>query len=67
MAVYRHGAQGLLDGASKGLLESEFGTSDEDEVMTKILERGEYQTSIVCSPVPCDLVTGLVGDANMPL
>jgi len=47
----RHGAQGLLDGASKGLLESEFGTSNEDDVMVKILERGEYQTSVVCSPL----------------
>ncbi|ODM22560.1 hypothetical protein SI65_00148 [Aspergillus cristatus] len=43
---HRHGAQGLLDGASKGLLESEFGTSNEDDVMVKILERGEYQTSV---------------------
>lgn len=39
----------MLDGASKGLLESEFGTSNEDDVMVKILERGEYQTSVVCS------------------
>lgn len=43
--THRHGAQGLLDGASKGTLESEFGTSNEDECMIKILERGDYQTS----------------------
>lgn len=54
--MYRHGAQGLLDGASKGLLESEFGTSNEDEVMVKILERGEYQTSVVCSPSPPSII-----------
>lgn len=46
---HRHGAQGLLDGASKGTLESEFGTSNEDECMIKILERGDYQTSTVSS------------------
>lgn len=48
MCDRRHGAQGLLDGASKGTLESEFGTHKEDDVMVKILERGEYQTSTVC-------------------
>lgn len=63
MCDCRHGAQGLLDGASKGTLESEFGTHNEDDVMVKILERGEYQTSAVCllSPPPpgsCQLWSG---------
>lgn len=45
----RHGAQGVLDGASKGTLQSEFGTTNEDECITKILEKGEYQVTPVCS------------------
>lgn len=49
--MYRHGAQGVLDGASKALLENEFGTSKDDVCMTKILERGEYQTSSVRLPI----------------
>lgn len=36
----RHGAQGVLDSASKATLENEFGTHNEDECMTKILEMG---------------------------
>lgn len=36
----RHGNQGILDGASKGALESEFGTSNDDEVVKQILEKG---------------------------
>ncbi|KAI9932670.1 hypothetical protein ASPWEDRAFT_195148 [Aspergillus wentii DTO 134E9] len=43
--THKHGTQGILDGASKGLLETEFGTSDEDEIMKQILEKGEYQAS----------------------
>ncbi|KAL9132231.1 MAG: hypothetical protein Q9217_000035 [Psora testacea] len=39
----RHGAQNAYDGASKQLLENEFGTSDEDECMKKILEGGTLQ------------------------
>ncbi|KJX94629.1 shwachman-bodian-diamond syndrome protein [Zymoseptoria brevis] len=35
-----HGNQGILDGASKGSLESEFGTSNDDEVVKQILEKG---------------------------
>lgn len=38
---YRQGVQGILDGASKGQLESEFGTSKDDDVMAQILEKGE--------------------------
>lgn len=44
----RHGAQGVLDGASKLTLENEFGTSNDDEVIIKILEGGEVQASEVC-------------------
>lgn len=46
-AAYSHGAQGILDGASKGALENEFGTSNDDECMVKILEMGEYQATTV--------------------
>lgn len=49
----RHGAQGVLDGASRASLENEFGTYNEDVCMEKILERGEYQLSAVSgSPFP---------------
>lgn len=44
-----HGAQGVLDSASKNALENEFGTSNEDDCMVKILEGGDYQTSAVRS------------------
>ncbi|KAE8349603.1 ribosome maturation protein [Aspergillus coremiiformis] len=44
--THKHGAQGVLDGASKGLLETEFGTSNEDECIKKILENGDYQSSV---------------------
>lgn len=43
----RHGAQGVLDGASKATLENEFGTSNDDEVIIKMLEKGEVQESDV--------------------
>lgn len=43
MISHRHGAQGHLDGASKAILENEFGTSNEDECIIKILENGEVQ------------------------
>ncbi|EMC99165.1 hypothetical protein BAUCODRAFT_85329 [Baudoinia panamericana UAMH 10762] len=38
--THKHGNQGVLDGASKGQLEDEFGTSRDDDVVTKILEGG---------------------------
>jgi hypothetical protein len=44
----RHGAQGQLDGASKGTLENEFGTANDDEVIKQILEKGAVQESEVC-------------------
>jgi hypothetical protein len=45
----RHGAQGLLEGASKAMLENEFGTTKEDEAVRKILEKGSLQEFEVCS------------------
>ena len=41
---HRHGAQNVGDGASKATLDNEFGTSNEDECMTKILEKGTIQS-----------------------
>lgn len=41
------GAQGTYDAAAKGTLESEFGTSVDDEVIKIILEKGALQTSEV--------------------
>lgn len=49
MLTHKHGAQGQMDEASKSTLENEFGTSNEDEVIKKILEDGQSQTSTVCS------------------
>ena len=43
----RQGVQGTYDGASKALLENEFGTSNEDEVIKTILEKGSLQESTV--------------------
>ena len=43
----RHGAQNVGDGASKATLENEFGTSNEDECMTQILEKGTIQVTEV--------------------
>ncbi|KAJ5606546.1 hypothetical protein N7510_009327 [Penicillium lagena] len=43
--THSHGAQGVLDSASNASLQNEFGTSNEDECMVKILEGGEYQAS----------------------
>ena len=39
----RHGAQGVLDTASKSTLHNEFGTDNEDECLIKILEKGNVQ------------------------
>ena len=51
--VPRHGAQGVLDGASKATLENEFGTSNEDECMIKILEGGSLQETEVYNGPNC--------------
>jgi len=42
--THRHGAQGIMDGASKATLEDEFGSHKEEDCMVKILEGGEYQS-----------------------
>ncbi|GMG01210.1 unnamed protein product [Aspergillus oryzae var. brunneus] len=49
---------------NKGILETEFGTSNEDECIKKILENGEYQSSVVCSS-PLTLTSILRFDANL--
>ena len=36
-----------MDGASQSTLENEFGTHNDDEVITKILEKGSLQSSEV--------------------
>ncbi|KAI9856702.1 MAG: hypothetical protein M1824_005285 [Vezdaea acicularis] len=41
--THKHGAQGILDAASKSTLENEFGTSYDDEVVKVILEKGDIQ------------------------
>ena len=47
----------MLDGASKATLENEFGTSNEDECIIKILENGEVQqTQVRNCLIPQDLV-----------
>jgi len=45
LLTHKHGAQGQMDTASKASLENEFGTSNEDEVIKKILLGGQAQTS----------------------
>jgi len=46
-SLYRHGAQNAHDSASKATLENEFGTHNEDECITKILEQGTLQETEV--------------------
>ncbi|KAI2784712.1 shwachman-Bodian-diamond syndrome protein [Daldinia loculata] len=43
--THKQGAQGQMDGASKSTLENEFGVSNEEEVIKKILEAGTIQES----------------------
>lgn len=43
----RHGNHGILDGASKGQLEGEFGTSKDDDVFKQIIENGSTVESEV--------------------
>lgn len=53
MMVYRHGNQGILDTASKGSLESEFGTSRDDDVVKQILEKGNIvESGVSYAPIP---------------
>ncbi|RPB04513.1 DUF1960-domain-containing protein [Choiromyces venosus 120613-1] len=44
--THKHGAQGILDEAGAGLLEDEFGTKKEDEVVKKILQGGSSQRGV---------------------
>lgn len=48
---HRHGNQGVMDTASKGQLEDEFGTSNEDEVVKQILEKGSIIESGVSTNI----------------
>ncbi|KUL89423.1 hypothetical protein ZTR_04418 [Talaromyces verruculosus] len=41
--THKQGAQGILDGASKAMLENEFGTHRDEDVVQQILEKGEIQ------------------------
>jgi len=43
--THKQGSQGVMDAASHSTLENEFGTHNEDECMSKILEKGTVQTS----------------------
>ncbi|KAI7788922.1 shwachman-bodian-diamond syndrome protein [Diaporthe eres] len=43
--THNQGAQGAYDSAPKGQLENEFGTSNEDDVIKAILEKGSVQES----------------------
>jgi len=43
--THKQGAQGILDTASKGSLDSAFGGIKEDEILQKILKEGKVQTS----------------------
>ncbi|POS78238.1 hypothetical protein DHEL01_v203375 [Diaporthe helianthi] len=43
--THNQGAQGAYDSAPKGQLENEFGTSNEDDVIKAILEKGDAQES----------------------
>ena len=45
--LHRHGNHGILDGASKGQLEGEFGTSKDDDVFKQIIENGSIVESEV--------------------
>lgn len=47
----------MLDGASKATLENEFGTSNDDECIIKILESGEVQQTQVRN---CSIAQDLV-------
>lgn len=58
--MYRHGNQGQLDGASKGQLEAEFGSSKDDDVVAQLLEKGtiiETEVRYPPSPFPLPCLT----------
>ncbi|KAH0558411.1 hypothetical protein GP486_004933, partial [Trichoglossum hirsutum] len=41
--THKHGAQGFMDAASKGMLDNEFGTTKDEEIVKLILEKGVVQ------------------------
>lgn len=41
--THRHGAQGTLDGASNAVMDNEFGTHVDEDVIKQILEKGSLQ------------------------
>ncbi|KLU91159.1 hypothetical protein MAPG_09682 [Magnaporthiopsis poae ATCC 64411] len=43
--THRHGAQGTLDGASNAVMDNEFGTHVDEDVIKQILEKGTLQES----------------------
>jgi hypothetical protein len=48
----RQGTQGIMDTASKGTLEDEFGTSREEDVVQQILEKGSIiETEVRLDPL----------------
>src|SRR5580700_10975660 len=64
----RHGAQGILDTASKGQLEGEFGTTKEEEIVKVILERGSVQeTTVGCHSFVFALFFPFLGCCSLSL
>jgi len=69
----RHGSQGVMDTASHGTLDAEFGTHKEEDVVQQILEKGNVQNHEVwhCpSFTMVNLLTiaqegGRIGDRNI--
>jgi len=43
--THKHGTQGILDEASNSVLDNEFGSHVDDEVVKQILEKGDVQES----------------------
>ncbi|EPS41400.1 hypothetical protein H072_4702 [Dactylellina haptotyla CBS 200.50] len=43
--THKHGAQGVMDSASKAILDSSFGKCSEDEIISTILREGTLQTT----------------------
>ncbi|KAI9893841.1 MAG: hypothetical protein M1814_005394 [Vezdaea aestivalis] len=55
----KQGAQGKLAEASNNMLENEFGTSNEDECLKKILEKGSVQETEASTPSRAQHVVAL--------
>ena len=62
VSTNRHGAQGTYDEASNSVLDNEFSTHVDEDVIKQILEKGTLQESTV-STVPFGLT---MLDANIP-